>query len=189
MSFYSAFVIAIGLAMDAFAVSIASGVTIKQMRLRQTLAIALSFGIFQGIMPILGWLAGLGFREYIAAYDHWLAFLLLAGVGAKMIYESFQLEEDDCDEFCMTGGRLLLLSIATSLDALAVGLSFSFLDITIFLPALMIGVVTFILSYAGVILGQKVGHLFEGKIEIVGGIILIGIGFKILLEHLIAGVG
>jgi putative Mn2+ efflux pump MntP len=189
MSFYSTFIIALGLAMDAFAVSIASGVTIQQMRLRQTLTIALSFGFFQGIMPILGWMAGLGFREHIAAYDHWLAFLLLAGVGAKMIYESFQLEDDECDEFCMTGGRLLLLSIATSIDALAVGLSLSFINVTIFLPALMIGVVTFILSYAGVMIGKKAGHLFEGKIEIAGGLILIGIGFKILLEHLFFGGG
>ena len=123
MTFLSAFVIAVGLAMDAFAVSIASGVTIKQMGLRQTFIIALSFGLFQGIMPIIGWLSGIGFRDYIAAYDHWLAFGLLLAVGAKMIYESFQLEEDSCDEFCMTGGRLFLLSVATSIDALAVGLS------------------------------------------------------------------
>lgn len=171
--------------MDAFAVSVASGVTIKAMRIRQTLVIALSFGMFQGIMPIIGWMAGIGFRDYIADYDHWLAFGLLVAIGAKMIYESFQLEDDECGEFCMTGGRLLLLSIATSIDALAVGLSFSFLNVTILTPALIISIVTFVLSYAGIMIGRKVGHLFEGKIEIAGGVVLILIGFKILLEHTI----
>lgn len=183
MDLFTVFIIAVGLAMDAFAVSVASGVTIKNMHLRQTLTIALSFGLFQGIMPIIGWLAGVSFRDYIADYDHWLAFGLLVAIGAKMIYESFQLEDDECGEFCMTGGRLLLLSIATSIDALAVGLSFSFLNVTILTPALIISVVTFILSYAGIIMGQRIGHLFEGKIEIVGGIVLILIGFKILLDH------
>ncbi len=183
MDFFSIFVIAVGLSMDAFAVSVASGVTIKAMRLRQTIIIALSFGLFQGVMPIIGWMAGHGFRHYIAAYDHWLAFGLLVAVGAKMIYESFQLEEDECDEFCMTGGRLLLLSIATSIDALAVGLSFSFLNITILTPALIISLVTFVISYAGIIIGRRIGHLFEGKIVIAGGVVLILIGLKILLEH------
>ncbi|THB74543.1 MAG: manganese efflux pump [Desulfobulbaceae bacterium] len=185
MDFFSILVIAIGLAMDAFAVSVASGVTIRQMHLRQTVTIALSFGLFQGIMPIIGWFAGVGFRDYITPFDHWLAFALLVAIGAKMIYESFQLEDDKCDEFCMTGGRLLILSIATSIDALAVGLSFSLLQVNILTPALIIGVVTFVLSYLGIILGRKVGHLFEGKIEIAGGIILILIGFKILLENTI----
>lgn len=185
MDLFSILVIAFGLAMDAFAVSVASGVTIKAMGLRQTVTIALSFGLFQGIMPILGWLAGIGFREYITAYDHWLVFFLLTAIGAKMIYESFQLEEDRCDEFCMTGGRLFLLSVATSIDALAVGLSFSFLNVTILTPALIIGVVTFLLSYLGIILGRRVGHVFESKIEIAGGVILILIGLKILLEHTI----
>ncbi len=188
MDFLSTLVIAFGLAMDAFAVSVASGVTITAMGLRQTVTIALSFGLFQGIMPVIGWLAGIGFREYIAAYDHWLAFVLLVAIGAKMIYESFQLEEDHCDEFCMTGGRLFLLSMATSIDALAVGLSFSLLNITILTPALIIGVVTFLLSYLGILLGRRVGHFFEKKIEIAGGIILILIGVKILCEHTIFAV-
>lgn len=187
MDFFATLVIAFGLAMDAFAVSVASGVTISQMGLRQTLTIALSFGLFQGVMPIIGWLAGLGFRDYISAFEHWVAFGLLVAIGAKMIYESFQLEEDTCNEFCITGGRLLLLSIATSIDALAVGLSYSLLDVTIFLPALIIGLVTLVLSYLGIIIGQRMGHLFEGKIEIAGGVILILIGFKILLEHTVFG--
>lgn len=189
MDFFSILVIAVGLAMDAFAVSVASGVTIKAMRLRQTVTIAFSFGLFQGIMPVIGWLAGVGFRDYIADYDHWLVFILLVAIGAKMIYEARRLEEDECDEFCMTGGRLFFLSVATSLDALAVGLSFSLLNVNILTPALIIGAVTFTLSYAGIIFGRRMGHLFEGRIEIVGGVILILIGLKILLQHTIyAGV-
>lgn len=185
MDYFSILVIAVGLAMDAFAVSVACGVTIKQMGLRQTLTIAASFALFQALMPIVGWLAGLGFRDYIAAYDHWIAFGLLAGIGFKMIYEAGRLEEDE-EIDAMSGGRLLLLSLATSIDALAVGLSFSLLNITILTPALIIGFVTGGLSHGGIILGRKVGHLFEGKIEIIGGIILILIGLKILLEHTIA---
>lgn len=183
MDLFSTLVIAVGLGMDAFAVSVASGVAIKQMGLRQTLTIAASFALFQGLMPILGWSAGLSLRSYIADYDHWIAFGLLAGIGLKMIYEARKLEDDKPSDPVMTGGRLLLLSIATSIDALAVGLSFAILNIVIFTPALIIGFVTGGMSHAGIILGRKVGHLFEGKIEIIGGIILILIGLKILLEH------
>ncbi len=183
MDLFSILVIAVGLAMDAFAVSVASGVSIKDIGLRQTLTIAASFAIFQALMPIIGWSAGLSFRTYIAAYDHWIAFILLAGIGARMIYEARKLEKDEDVETVMSGGRLLLLSIATSIDALAVGLSFSILNITILTPALIIGFITGGMSHGGIIIGSKVGHLFEGKIEIVGGIILILIGLKILLEH------
>ena len=183
MDLFSTLVIAVGLGMDAFAVSVASGVAMKQIGLRQTLTIAASFALFQALMPVLGWAAGLSFRSYIAAYDHWIAFGLLAGIGFKMIYEARRLEDDKPSEPVMTGGRLLLLSIATSIDALAVGLSFAVLNIVIFTPALIIGFVTGGMSHAGIILGRKVGHLFEGKIEIIGGIILILIGLKILLEH------
>lgn len=186
MDLFSILVIAVGLAMDAFAVSVACGVTIKQMGRRQTLTIAASFALFQGIMPIIGWLAGLGFREHITAYNHWIAFGLLAGIGIKMIFEAGRLEEKEKVEPSMSGGRLLLLSFATSIDALAVGLSFSVLNITILTPALVIGFVTGGLSHGGIILGRKVGHLFEGKIEIIGGVILILIGLKILLQHTVA---
>lgn len=185
MDFFSIIVIAVGLAMDAFAVSVASGVTMKQMGLRQTLTIAASFALFQAFMPVIGWFAGLSFRNYIAAYDHWIVFGLLAGIGIKMIYESRRREDDEEVKPVMSGGRLLLLSIATSIDALAVGLSFAILSINILAPALIIGFVTGGLSHAGIILGRKVGHLFEGKIEIIGGVILILIGLKILLQHTI----
>ncbi len=131
----------------------------------------------------------MSFRNYIAAYDHWIAFGLLAGIGLRMIYEARRLEDDKPSELVMTGGRLLLFSIATSIDALAVGLSFAILNIVIFTPALIIGFVTGGMSHAGIILGRKVGHLFEGKIEIIGGIILILIGLKILLEHTVLAPG
>jgi len=187
MDFFTILVIAVGLAMDAFAVSVACGVTIKHIGLRQTLTIAASFALFQALMPVVGWSAGLGFREAIAAYDHWLAFALLAGIGGKMIVEGRQLEpgaERSGIDSAMTAGRLLLLSIATSIDALAVGLSFSILNITIITPALIIGIITGGMSHAGILLGRKVGHLLRGKVEIIGGVILILIGGKILFEHL-----
>lgn len=187
MDLFSILVIAVGLAMDAFAVSVACGVSIKKMGLRQTLTIAASFALFQALMPVVGWSAGLSFRSYIEPFDHWVAFCLLAGIGVRMIYESRRLEkngeEDEDIEAVMTAGRLLLLSIATSIDALAVGLSFSILNITILTPALIIGFITGGMSHAGIILGRKVGHLLEGKVEIIGGVILILIGLKILLEH------
>ena len=192
MDFFSIIVIAVGLAMDAFAVSVACGVTITRMGLRQTLTIAASFALFQAFMPVIGWSAGLSFRHYIEPYDHWIAFGLLAGIGLKMIYEARHLdgEKDHQDiDVVMTAGRLLLLSIATSIDALAVGLSFAVLNITILAPALIIGFITGGLSHAGIILGRKVGHLLEGKVEIAGGVILILIGLKILFEHMVQPLG
>lgn len=192
MDLFSILVIAVGLAMDAFAVSVACGVTIKQMGLRQTLIIAASFALFQAFMPVIGWSAGLGFRNYIEPYDHWIAFGLLAGIGLKMIYEARHLDDKEdrkAMDSVMTAGRLLLLSIATSIDALAVGLSFAILNITILTPALIIGFITGGMSHAGIILGRKVGHLLEGKVEIIGGVILILIGLKILFEHTLRPLG
>ncbi len=177
--------IAIGLAMDAFAVSIANGVSIKNLRIRHVLVIGSAFGFFQGFMPIVGWLAGMGFRDMIASVDHWVAFGLLLLIGVKMMYEAFKIEEDDKpSDTSLNASRLLLLSIATSIDALAVGLTFSCIGVDIVTPALIIGLVTLVLSVLGVIIGDKIGHLFEGKIEFAGGIILIAIGTKILFEHL-----
>lgn len=184
MDVMTIFFIAIGLAMDAFAVSIASGCAIKQLRMKHVFTIAFSFGFFQGIMPIIGWLAGIGFRNFIADIDHWIAFVLLLFIGLKMIYESYQLDGDAKNECALNALRLFLLSIATSIDALAVGLSFSFLNINIVYPALLIGGVTFVLCVIGVLLGERFGHFFEQKIEIIGGLILIFMGFKILFDHL-----
>jgi len=177
--------VALGLAMDAFAVSITSGVIIKQLKLRNILKIAIFFGLFQTFMPVIGWFVGLSVRGFISAFDHWIAFGLLSLIGCKMIYESFKLKPEKSPRNPLNVYVLLLLSVATSIDALVIGVSFAFLRIFIVTPIIVIGTVTFLLSAFGVFIGNKFGHFFENKIEIIGGIFLIGIGLKILLEHLI----
>jgi len=178
--------IALGLAMDAFAVSVASGATMKKLEIKNALKMGLFFGGFQTFMPVIGWFAGIGMKTYITGWDHWVAFGLLLFVGGKMIYESIIIKEDECSgKNCpFDTGVLFILAVATSIDALAVGITFSVLSISILLPVVTIGVVTFVLSVAGVQIGVKGGHFFEHKIEIAGGVILLLIGFKILLGHL-----
>jgi putative Mn2+ efflux pump MntP len=176
--------IAVSLAMDSFAVSIAHGMTIKSRRVATGLAMGFSFGFFQAFMPVLGWLAGLTFIELIASFDHWIAFGLLAFIGGKMIYEARNEPEPD-KEAKLTFPVVLLLSVATSIDALAVGLSFSLLQVSITAPVIAIGVVAFLLSFAGFNFGNKLGKFFERKVQVIGGIVLIAIGVKILLEHLL----
>ena len=176
--------IAFGLAMDAFAVSITRGVTIKYLSIYSALAIATCFGAFQAVMPLIGWLAGLSLRDVISGFDHWIAFGLLSSIGIKMIYESFTVESSDKEIKPLNVFVLLILSVATSIDALAVGISLSFLEISIAIPAIIIGTVTFLLTLLGVFIGNRFGHFFENKIEIIGGLILIGIGVKILIEHI-----
>jgi putative Mn2+ efflux pump MntP len=176
--------LAVGLAMDAFAVSLVAGSVHKDLRVRHALRMALFFGGFQMFMPVIGFLAGLGLKEYIAASDHWVAFGLLSLVGGRMIYESFrptpaEAKRDPSDLLTLTA-----LSLATSIDALAVGITFSLLKISLALAVSIIGVVTFSLSYVGVFLGKRFGHLLGSKVEILGGLILIAIGVKILIEHL-----
>ena len=181
------FLIALGLAMDAFAVSIASGATIKKIEVRNALKMGLFFGGFQTLMPVIGWFAGIGMKSFITGWGHWLAFGLLTLVGVKMIYEALVLKEagEGGGKSCpFDTGILLILSLATSMDALAVGITFSVLSVSIILPVIIIGLVTFILSMTGVQIGVKSGHFFENKIEVLGGLILIGIGFKILFERL-----
>lgn len=186
MSLLTVIFIALGLAMDAFAVSITNGIIIKRFRIRHALRISLFFGVFQAVMPLIGWFAGLGVREVIAFIDHWIAFGLLSFIGSKMIYESMAMDSDNGEN--KTDAQdlyvLLILSVATSIDALAVGLSLTFLEISIITPAIIIGVITFLFSFMGVYIGSRCGHFFEKKIEVVGGLILIGIGLKILVEHL-----
>lgn len=177
--------IAFGLAMDAFAVSVTSGVTTKGLRVNGALKIAVFFGLFQAFMPLIGWLAGTGLSFAISGFDHWVAFGLLLFIGCKMIYESFKLDSAEKGRNVLDFHVLLVLAVATSIDALAVGMSFGFLDVAITLPVVVIGVVTFVLSLVGVCFGKWFGHLFENRIEIVGGLVLIGIGVKILLEHMI----
>ena len=180
--------IALGLSMDAFAVSVASGATMKRLHLPNALKMGLFFGGFQALMPVLGWLAGLGMKSFISGVDHWVAFGLLTAVGGKMLYEAFKIkEEEDCGgpKTCpFDTGTLTVLAIATSIDALAVGVTFSVLAVSIITPVLVIGLVTFLMSVAGVKIGSAGGHFFEHKMEAAGGFILIAIGLKILLEHL-----
>ena len=170
--------------MDAFAVSITSGLTIKQLRIAHAIRIGLFFGAFQAIMPLAGWLAGLSVRDFVADVDHWIAFGLLILIGGKMIYEALGMESVDRKQDPLKISVLLMLSIATSIDALAVGVTFAILNVSIILPVMVIGMVTFVMSFAGVYIGDRLGHFFEKKIEILGGLVLIGIGIKILIEHL-----
>jgi putative Mn2+ efflux pump MntP len=187
MSILSIIFIAFALAMDAFAVSIASGVTIKKLKITHALTIGAWFGFFQGLMPLIGWLCGIKLRVFIEEVDHWVAFVLLCFVGGKMIYESFKLESVEEKRDPMDVYLLFVLSIATSIDALAAGLSFAMLDVSIITPVLLIGVITFFMSVLGVWIGNRCGHLFEKKIEVLGGVLLIIIGAKILLSHLMMG--
>jgi putative Mn2+ efflux pump MntP len=179
--------IGIGLSMDALSVSVINGGIIKEIKFAHAFRIAFSFGLFQAIMPVAGWAAGLAFVRYIENFDHWIAFGLLVFIGGKMMWESRKNDGECKDNMnCLHFPTLLVLSIATSIDALAVGLSFSMLGVQIVIPALIIGVITFAICIAGVYLGKNLGHFFENKLEFAGGLILVAIGFKILVEHLIA---
>lgn len=182
MDLISILLLAVGLAMDAFSVSITRGLTLK-CNIKYALVIAIFFGGFQALMPVLGWYSGMQLQSVISAVAPWIAFILLGAIGIKMIYESFSLEEDVCKVFSLK--ELLFLSIATSIDAFAVGVTFAILNTPIITPIIIIGLVTFILSFIGVYIGKNVGHLFENKIEIMGGLILIVLGFKILLENVL----
>ncbi|MHC4426891.1 MAG: manganese efflux pump MntP [Planctomycetota bacterium] len=184
MDFITVIVIAVGLAMDAFVVSIVSGGAYRQLHVKHALRMALFFGGFQAFMPLIGSLAGLTIKEHIEHCDHWIAFGLLSAVGVKMIYESFKIKsvEENLDPSNIF--VLLVLSVATSIDALAVGITLSLIASSIVVAVVIIGLITFVLSYLGVIIGKKFGHFFENRIEALGGLILMGIGAKILLEHL-----
>jgi len=176
--------IAVGLAMDAFAVSLASGFSLKRSFFLWSVIIALFFGGFQALMPVIGWFGGNLFSAYIEKYDHWIAFGLLLIIGGRMIYEAFY---SHLEKKLIRPTNLIVLlglAIATSIDALAVGLSFSLLDTHIFLPALFIGIVTFIISFCGVMLGKSLGVKWGERANVFGGIVLILIGIKILFEHL-----
>jgi putative Mn2+ efflux pump MntP len=178
-------IIAVGLAMDAFAVSVVSGSAYKQLNIKHAFRMAVFFGGFQALMPAVGYFAGLTVRQYISNYDHWVAFGILVAVGLKMIYESFKIAPDGKSFNPENILVLLVLSVATSIDALAVGITLSFLQVSIAVAVVIIGLVTFVLSYLGVLIGKRFGHFFENKIEALGGLVLIGLGAKILFGHLI----
>lgn len=186
--FVTVFLTGIALSMDAFAVAICKGLKMKKLNYKQMGLIALFFGGFQAIMPFIGWTLGHSFKDYIETFDHWVAFALLMFIGGKMAIESFKKEDDDCccDNFDIK--ELFILAIATSIDAMAAGIAFAIDGINtlpdILWSILIIGIITFILSAIGVLIGHKFGAVYKSKAELVGGIILILIGFKILLEHL-----
>jgi len=184
MGLFTIIIIAVGLAMDAFAVSIVSGAAYKQLKIRHAFRLAVFFGGFQALMPLIGSLAGLGIKQYIANYDHWVAFALLSAVGCKIIYESFKIKPDDKNFDPSNIFTLLILSIVTSIDALTVGITLPLLALSLIKAVIIIGLITFLLSYIGVSVGRKFGHFFESKIEALGGLVLIALGAKILLEHL-----
>ncbi len=177
-----------GLSMDAFAVSVCKGLGMKRLNMRQAFVIALFFGVFQAVMPVIGWVLGTGFQSYISPVDHWIAFALLAFIGGKMLFDAFHDDERDDDAASANAPldlkELTMLAIATSIDALAVGITFAFLQVDIVPAVTLIGVITFALSFAGVAIGHFFGARFEKPATIVGGVVLILIGLKILLEHL-----
>ena len=173
-----------GLAADAFAVAVSSGLAIKHMKVNKALKIALFFGVFQALMPVIGWLIGLSFSFLITPIDHWIAFGLSSFIGGRMIYESLQSDECEKKFNPLDTGTLITLSVATSIDALAVGLGFAVLKDSIALAVTAIGFITFFLAFAGVFIGHKCGNLFANKIEILGGAILIFIASRILFLHM-----
>ena len=185
MTKWTLLVIAVGLGMDAFAVAVAAGVKLCRVTWRQAGRMALAFGGFQFAMPLLGWLGGQTVTGVLRAMDHWVAFGLLVIIGVKMMIEAWRGDTEKVSDRNPADSRILLvLAIATSLDALAVGLSLCVLDQPIVAPSLVIGLVTFCLCYAGVYVGRRFGHIFERKAELLGGLILVGIGVKILFDHI-----
>ena len=182
MGFIELLLIAVGLSMDAFAVSVCKGLSVKKVGVKHAALAGLYFGGFQFLMPVIGYLLGFRFESVIESIDHWVAFVLLAFIGGNMIKESFGKAEELNDDFGIK--TMLLMAIATSIDALAVGVTFAFLEVQILPAAGLIGVTTFLLSFAGIYIGNVFGARYKSKAELAGGIILVVIGLKILLEHL-----
>ena len=181
---FDLFVIAVGLSMDAFAVAICKGLAVGKAKAKHMLLAGLWFGGFQGLMPLIGYFLGNAFAEYITAFDHWIAFVLLAFIGGKMIKESFEKEEKETDA-SFDFVTMLIMAIATSIDALAVGVSFAGLTFSIFVAVGIIGTITFALSLIAVYLGETCGKFLADKANLVGGLILISIGLKIFIEGII----
>lgn len=175
--------ISIGLAMDAFAVAICKGLSMIKMNWKKAIIIGLYFGVFQALMPVIGYFLGTTFEHVITSIDHWIAFILLAGIGINMIKEAFSKDSENCNDN-VDAKTMIILAIATSIDALAVGITFACLRAHILLPIISIGIITFILSVMGVKIGNKFGDKYKAKAELAGGLILILLGIKIVLEHL-----
>lgn len=185
MNLFEIFLIALSMAMDAFAVCLSAGAQERTSGPRPTFRLAFHFGLFQFLMPVLGWFAGTTIERYITAFDHWIAFGLLAFVGGRMIISGLNPDADQQTNDPSRGWTLVLLSIAVSIDALAVGLSLGIVGVTIWTPAVVIGVVTGLVSWLGIKLGNKLGEKFGKRMEIAGGIILVLLGIRILLAHLL----
>lgn len=185
MDFLSILIIAIGLSMDSLAVSIVNGLMMPKLKFFRAMYIAFFLALFQATMPIIGFLGGSIIENEIKSIDHWLAFILLAFIGGKMVYEGMSSQEnlEVKKEYQLSFQKLITQSIATSIDALAVGISFAFLDIKIYTTALIIGCVTFLFSMIGLRMGKSIGSKTRGRMEILGGLFLIAIGLKILIEH------
>ena len=183
MTIVEILLIAIGLAMDAFAVSICKGISFKKMNWKKAIIVGLYFGIFQALMPVIGYLLGSTFESFITEIDHWIAFGLLGLIGLNMIKEAFSKENESCND-SVDYRTMIVLAIATSIDALAIGITFAFLKTNIIISALLIGIITFAVCVVGVKIGNKFGDRYERKAEVVGGLILILMGIKILIEHL-----
>lgn len=183
MEIYEILLIGIGLAMDAFAVSICKGLSMKKMNWKNAVIIALYFGVFQALMPLIGYFLGMTFESIVTTFDHWVAFALLTLIGGGMIKESFD-DEDDKKNDKVDFKTMVVLAIATSIDALAVGITFAFFDVNIVLAVSIIEIITFIISVLGVKIGNRFGGKYQNKAQLMGGIILVLLGFKILLEHL-----
>ena len=183
MGLIELFLIAVGLSMDAFAVSVCKGLAMPKCTFKKVAIVGLWFGGFQALMPAIGYILGAQFQEAIASIDHWIAFVLLALIGGNMIHEALDNDEEEADA-SLDVKTMFLLAVATSIDALAIGITFAFLKVNIIPAVCFIGIVTFIISFAGVKIGNVFGARYKNKAEIVGGVILILLGVKILLEHL-----
>ena len=182
MGIFSILLTGFALSMDAFAVSVTKGMTLKKINLSIATKIAFLFGLFQEVMPLIGWLFGMNFELYIRSIDHWIAVFLLSFLGIKMIIEAIKNDDNDNSTY-LDNKELIILSIATSIDALAVGVTFAFLNIDIIPICVSIGVITFLVCFIGVLIGKKIGSVFKNYAQIIGGIILILIGLNILNEH------
>lgn len=185
MGFAELFLIGVGLSMDAFAVSICKGLNMKKINYKHAAVIGAFFGGFQALMPFIGWALGSQFERYIESVDHWIAFVLLAFIGGKMVIEAVKGGDDDESEVCpdkLDLKELFMLAVATSIDALAVGVTFAFLKVNIVSSITIIGITTFVISVGGVVIGNRFGAKYKSKAEIAGGVILVLIGLKILLE-------
>ena len=183
MGLIELFLIAVGLSMDALAVSVCKGLAMPKCTFKKAAIVGLWFGGFQALMPAIGYILGAQFQEAIASIDHWIAFVLLALIGGNMIHEALDNDEEEADA-SLDVKTMFLLAVATSIDALAIGITFAFLKVNIIPAVCFIGIVTFIISFAGVKIGNVFGARYKNKAEIVGGVILILLGLKILLEHL-----